>query len=665
MKQNTRHFKNCLGVFQGGGCKALAFVGAYREAVDHGVFFSGVAGTSSGAIIAALIAAGAAPDRLEAAVLDTDFNSFKKCPDPVPVPADAGWGRHILSLSIPKHRTVARFMTHLGLFSSAKIQEWLERNLKTLLGINKSGQVRFKDLNIPLHVVATDLRGAKPIVWSTETTPDASVAYAVRCSCTIPIYFQAVDSVYVDGGIVSSLPSFVLNGRQFGNFEKLLCFTFAPSQDTSEVVTDGAISQPTPERSQRIERYLRNLISAVIDGAVHIQTELQANLHMIEISGLSLGTLDFDKVNNESAKIMFGAGKHAAELFFEAESTHIRTTGSPRSVLTTEAEALNQIVREEMVCGDEVLVALKSTRYVYNLFPTLLHWRMSDANLIFLSEPIKAGGQSASHESFRRLVLRALGVQFAEIPSLPLEAIFFKKQQQLGDMIVFDEKRAEEQPACFGVRYEKTYDSAAISSMYSELYRYIPASPPCSRTSVEIQKGSVDELFRRLRTVTQYANNRVTLSLEEVDVDKIVFLTKYVKSYKYNQIQRLFDIYEARQIELFESVQVRYSGPTLDVVMPITPPVAEEHGGKLYLFEGNSRLTYLIKEQNAKRVKLVVARGVEAGFPTAGRIRPEQLLISDAGKTGRDRYEQFNYSLFRSIEEAVRHPDLYKEHFSG
>lgn len=39
MTQATKHFKNCLGVFQGGGCKALAFVGAFKEAIARGVFF--------------------------------------------------------------------------------------------------------------------------------------------------------------------------------------------------------------------------------------------------------------------------------------------------------------------------------------------------------------------------------------------------------------------------------------------------------------------------------------------------------------------------------------------------------------------------------------------------------------------------------------------------
>lgn len=660
MKKNTRHFKNCLGVFQGGGCKALAFVGAYKEAVDRGVFFSGVAGTSAGAVVAALIAAGASPESLESVVLKTDFKSFKQFPNDGPVPADAGLSGLLRCSWKKKHRAAARFMRHLGLFSSEKIEKWLEDQLRTFLGFTDSRPVQFNDLNIPLHVVATDLRGAKPIIWSSETSPNYSVAKAVRCSCTIPIYFQAVDSSYVDGGVVSNLPSFVLNGRSSGQFEKLLCFAFA-----SEVPHESHCDE---EDRPLIEDYLKNLISAVIDGAVHIQTELQPNLHVIEIGKLPLGTVDFEKVCVESVQQMLSAGQKAAELFFDAEVAHIRSAGIPRPVLHTETEALNQIVREELNKDDEVLIAIKSTRYVYNLFPTFLHWSTTGVRVTYLCEPVPGSGWRAEHEPFQRLVLRVLGARVVEVPSIPFECVLFKKRAVAEDMIVFDERRGDENPACFAVKYEKTFDAAAILSMHASLIECLSA--PAReygdvQTTVTIEKGGLEELFRRLKMVREYTADRVKLSLEEVEVSKIVFLTKYVKSYKYNQIQRLFDLFMIHAAEHFESMLLRCRSSKLDIVMPITPPVAEEHGGQFYLFEGNSRLTYLIKEKRAKRVKLVVVRGVDTPLPTAGRVSPQQLLITDEGRIGKDRYKDFEPKFFRRIEEAVHSPALYTEYYIG
>ena len=55
----NHEFINSKGVFQGGGCKAVAFIGAYEAAIENGVCFTEFAGTSAGSIIAAIIAAGA------------------------------------------------------------------------------------------------------------------------------------------------------------------------------------------------------------------------------------------------------------------------------------------------------------------------------------------------------------------------------------------------------------------------------------------------------------------------------------------------------------------------------------------------------------------------------------------------------------------------------
>ena len=46
------------GVFSGGGLKGFALVGAYQELERKGYQFHRVAGTSAGAILATLIAAG-------------------------------------------------------------------------------------------------------------------------------------------------------------------------------------------------------------------------------------------------------------------------------------------------------------------------------------------------------------------------------------------------------------------------------------------------------------------------------------------------------------------------------------------------------------------------------------------------------------------------------
>jgi hypothetical protein len=77
----TVFFKSCLGVFQGGGCRAAAFAGAYDEAVRRGVSFTEVAGTSAGAIVAALIGAGATPTFVRENLAQLDLKSLVQDPD--------------------------------------------------------------------------------------------------------------------------------------------------------------------------------------------------------------------------------------------------------------------------------------------------------------------------------------------------------------------------------------------------------------------------------------------------------------------------------------------------------------------------------------------------------------------------------------------------------
>jgi predicted acylesterase/phospholipase RssA len=80
MDGKTKHFQNCLGVFQGGGCRGAAFVGAYQEAIRRGVSFSEVVGTSAGSIVAALIGAGANAAQLEQLIKTLDFKQFQQEP---------------------------------------------------------------------------------------------------------------------------------------------------------------------------------------------------------------------------------------------------------------------------------------------------------------------------------------------------------------------------------------------------------------------------------------------------------------------------------------------------------------------------------------------------------------------------------------------------------
>ena len=206
------------------GCRGAAFAGAVAEAASWGVNFVGLAGASAGSIVAALLAAGAAP-RAHGNSRSTHFKTFlipaERLPQKPPLTAQ------ILSpLANRVWRGAGDLMLHRGSHSSRQIDTWLNAKLKELLPKIKELRVQFKHLPKPVWIVAANLISRRVEVWSQDKTPTAEVAHAVRCSCTIPILFQPVDGRFVDGALLSNLPTFVFSDRQRNVFaRRILTFT--------------------------------------------------------------------------------------------------------------------------------------------------------------------------------------------------------------------------------------------------------------------------------------------------------------------------------------------------------------------------------------------------------------------------------------------------------
>ena len=199
------------GVFMGGGAKLIAYAGALRATHERGIWFGGVAGSSAGAIVASLIAAGLEPDELEAAI-------------------PAGFAKVKTSKAVRFGKAVAG--TANSLFESRGLREWLDGKFVERVGHrDRSGPVSFAELHratgIELYVITMDLSTGLPVVFSRRTTPDVEVAGAVAASSAIPGAFPAGRAVFdadghgavihqlVDGASWANYPSFVFQDRSF------------------------------------------------------------------------------------------------------------------------------------------------------------------------------------------------------------------------------------------------------------------------------------------------------------------------------------------------------------------------------------------------------------------------------------------------------------------
>jgi NTE family protein len=184
-------------IFSGGGISSLVLSGAIYAADEEGIKFKRVGGTSAGAVLASLYAAGYTPKEIAQIISDANFKSF--------VQGDIKFPYFITHMD-----TLAR---NYAYFNSESIYVWI----KGLLA--KKGVSTFKDLKMPLKIVATDIFHHRRVIFDREKYPDMEVAEVLRMSIAIPLFFNPVEwndpllpkdnskCLMLDGSIFSTYPS--------------------------------------------------------------------------------------------------------------------------------------------------------------------------------------------------------------------------------------------------------------------------------------------------------------------------------------------------------------------------------------------------------------------------------------------------------------------------
>ena len=205
-------------VLEGGGTKLPGLVGAV-EALAHGGYdFHRIAGTSAGAIVGSLTAAGISPPTLRQKVLEQDFGEFEDLsPAFRPVP----WLGRVQGL-----------LLHKGMYVGEALHDFLAELLADQ-GVHTWGDLKFADPGsaIPaersyrLVVIVSDVSRGRMLrlPWDYEETlgvdaDSQSVAEAVCASAASPFFFRprslparpsvaGGDSVLgADGGLLSNFP---------------------------------------------------------------------------------------------------------------------------------------------------------------------------------------------------------------------------------------------------------------------------------------------------------------------------------------------------------------------------------------------------------------------------------------------------------------------------
>jgi NTE family protein len=204
-------------VFEGGGVKGIGLAGAFAALEQNGFTPKSVAGTSAGAITAALVAAGYTAAELDEIILKLPFGSFKD---------------ETFADRLPGGK-LASILTDLGIYEGHVFEDWIAGLLKKK-GKTKFGDLVNEDAEDPdgrwcLRVIASDVTCRRMLVLPNDAPhlgidPDEmDIAYAVRMSMSIPIFFEPVKHknpktgethIIVDGGMLSNFPVWLFDCKE-------------------------------------------------------------------------------------------------------------------------------------------------------------------------------------------------------------------------------------------------------------------------------------------------------------------------------------------------------------------------------------------------------------------------------------------------------------------
>ena len=614
----TELFSDCIGVFQGGGCRAAAYAGAFAAASERGVHFSKLAGASAGSLAAVLIAAGATPEWLNENLGKLEVKELLR---------RAGAASAVTPLPRKGSRWADLF-AHGGFFSSRGIEAWVEDRLRELLP-QASRPVLFKDLPVEAAVLAADLITGRPKVWSTTSTPTDAVARAVRASCSIPVFFQPVDT-WVDGGLISNLPAHLAATDDYDR-RPVLAFT----------LEDEALRQAP----RGLRQLLGAVMTTVVQGGQSIQTDLQPHVGIVTIETGTIKATDFDRIKPKDVEMLRGRGYAATKAFLDREVVNSHPA-APAFRTTHIAATLDALAQEFLLAGTSIEIATPTADWVFDLYPALLIARMKGVSIgVHLPAPTQA---QSDNECYQRALLGAMGCAVEETADGPgFQAFLFDATQDRRSAVVYSSGGSVHASILRG----RAGDEAVLEMIRDRMTAVLGEgmARTASRLRPTVRAASEASVVDVLARVDQY--KRADLSVEPVALDQIDSWAKYALSNKQRQQRELAYVLREHDLRPFEAFDAVYTSGQSSLALP--PVVEASHDGRFTVVNGLSRLLHMLREGNETAV-CAVARNVSAPPPAAGVTKLSAVpVMVGSRKEPNHRYNNFQPGNSRAVEREA------------
>lgn len=287
-------------VFEGGGVKGIGLVGAASCLEDKGYSWQRCAGTSAGAIIAAMLAAGYSAKEMERFVREMDYGMFLD--------------KSSMKLLSAVSKTYG-FLFQKGIYSGDSFEAWMRHVLEA------KGKTKFKNVSVNgqsrLKIMVTDITKKDMMVLPDDLMKygidpmEFDIARAVRMSVGIPFYFKPVvlkgkdeSSYIVDGGVVSNFPIWIFDVERNPRWPTF-GFKF----------TESKPSRTSMGRKDLIS-YALDIIDTMLDKNEARYVKNKDIVRTVLVPNLGVKTTEFN-ITREKCSELFDAGYEAAGEFIQ------------------------------------------------------------------------------------------------------------------------------------------------------------------------------------------------------------------------------------------------------------------------------------------------------------------------------------------------------------
>ena len=261
-------------VLSGGGAKGMAHIGVIRVLEENNIPIDYIAGTSIGAIVGGLYAAGYSTDEMEALFKSDDFyfwstgkiqseyRYYFKRPEPTP-----DW----LQLRVAKKEEKVKVLPPSYIVPAEQMDfAFMELTAST----NAACQNDFNQLMVPFFCIAADVNKSRPIILR-----NGDLGSSIRASMTVPLYFKPIKingNLLFDGGLLNNFPTHEMKET----FKPDIIIGHKVANDSKEADSDDLLTQ------------VANMVMRRTDFKIDAKDGI-----LLETSFENVGLMDFNKID--------------------------------------------------------------------------------------------------------------------------------------------------------------------------------------------------------------------------------------------------------------------------------------------------------------------------------------------------------------------------------